>query len=252
MKRLKKTILAAATVASVIGAAAWGRKSAPPPTAPPPPTGAAVPIPMTQAAWMDVYQVPAPPVGLLQWNAPGIIVAPQVATSTALVPDGSGGTMPKESHAYLLASDATFRNFLLTVHYVFAKQTRLNLAPMPWEVPSVYINFTASGEATATGTWVMLKTNGFQIETLRGDVGEYGLYYSDAPQVKVGDTVEMKVQKVGAALTVWINGAQVFTGSPTWTDANGFSHFIDDVQGSVVLYGEDSEAHWLDATVTPL
>lgn len=157
-------------------------------------------------------------------------------------PDGfflepMAATGPSETHAALLLSDeiagCTFQDFRLTVHATTEAQLRTPL-PNPWEVFWIFFNYqtTTSGKET---NYFILKTNGIELGQAYDSVGQNFLFTASAPTLSVGEEYEYVLEKIGAELTVAIDGVTVLSYGSDPTDDP-----LYDQAGQIGLYTEDA------------
>lgn len=187
-------------------------------------------ISTTEDQWMVVYDG----YGSVNFDSKnGIVMEPQT-------PVGSN------THAVLVIAKPTQENpitdFRITIVYSTDAQLRA-AGPNPWEVFWIFFNFNfrdpsniSLGELT---NYFIFKTNGIELGRAFDDDAaaeqQVFLYTANAPQIVIGQTYTLTLEKRGQNLDVYINNTLIFsyTGS-------SLPDFLYDAPGMIALYTEDA------------
>lgn len=164
----------------------------------------------------------------------GIVLAPMAETSG-------------ETHAaWVLAKDTMtnpVRDFIVELEVRTEEQLRTP-TPNPWEVFWIFFNYNSIGPGLANETnYFIFKPNGEGsggYELGRAFEGGDEQYFFDFDPIvqyyyTIGDTYQLRVEKIGQSLSVSINGVLVLVQEgTTWPDQ------FYDIPGSLGLYTEDA------------
>lgn len=168
--------------------------------------------------------------GSVTFDADGILMTPKVATTSG------------ETHgAWLLAktTEATpLQNFKATITYTTVSQLRTGTAPNPWEVFWLFFNYTTDSNGKKQTNYVMIKTNGTEMDRAYDEADQEFLVTNSAPTLQIGSAHTMTVTKSGTHVTVLLDDqpAADFT-----SEASPSAKYIYDIPGAIGLYTEDAQ-----------
>lgn len=146
-------------------------------------------------------------------------------------------TSPSESHAALVTSVPTFGDLNATVSLRTVQQLRTP-TPNPWEVGWFLWHYTDDTHFY----YLILKPNGWELgkedPAYPGD--QRFLATSAAPSFGVGSWHTVRVEQIGATITVWGDGEQLTSFTDTQRPY---------LSGAVGLYDEDATVHFTHLAV---
>lgn len=152
--------------------------------------------------------------------------------------DKDPSTKDKDTHASLVTSTAEMVDFTWFLKMKTIEQLRTPV-PNHWETAWVLWHYTDNDHFY----YFVLRINGWELgkRDPTGNGGQRFLKAGDSPKVSFGNYDGIRVQQVGATMTVNVNGVEVVN----YTDEKN-----PYLKGKIGLYNEDAYVHFDDVSVT--